>query len=154
MRSREPRNYRHGTQWPHFRLCALEIDMLGALAALLIFQCLGEGVSYVFHLPVPGPVIGMLLLFGFIMMRPQTADAIEPDRARIAAASVAAVRACGRRHHGVGKPHSRRCRCGDRLDCRQHDTRDCGRPRCVTRALMRRQQRRQPHDRADTEAAQ
>ncbi|WP_345816348.1 CidA/LrgA family protein [Paraburkholderia sp. PREW-6R] len=52
--------------------------MLGALAALLVFQCLGEGVSYFFHLPVPGPVIGMLLLFGFLMMRPQTADAIEP----------------------------------------------------------------------------
>ncbi|CAH2895148.1 MAG: Antiholin-like protein LrgA [uncultured Paraburkholderia sp.] len=52
--------------------------MLAALAALLTFQCLGEGVSYVFHLPVPGPVIGMLLLFGFVMMRPQTADAIEP----------------------------------------------------------------------------
>jgi holin-like protein len=54
------------------------IAMLGALAALLTFQCLGEGVSYVFHLPVPGPVIGMLLLFGFLMLRPQTADAIEP----------------------------------------------------------------------------
>lgn len=52
--------------------------MLQALAMLLTFQCLGEGVSYVFHLPVPGPVIGMLLLFGFIMMRPQAADAIEP----------------------------------------------------------------------------
>jgi holin-like protein len=52
--------------------------MLGALAALLFFQCLGEGVSYCFHLPVPGPVIGMLLLFGFLMLRPQAADAIEP----------------------------------------------------------------------------
>ena len=28
--------------------------MLQALAALLTFQCLGEGVSYVFRLPVPG----------------------------------------------------------------------------------------------------
>lgn len=52
--------------------------MLRALATLLSFQCLGEGVSYVFRLPVPGPVIGMLLLFGFIMTRPQIADAIEP----------------------------------------------------------------------------
>lgn len=55
-----------------------ETLMLGALAALLTFQCLGEGISYLFHVPVPGPVIGMLLLFGFIMLRPQTADAIEP----------------------------------------------------------------------------
>lgn len=52
--------------------------MLRAIATLLVFQCLGEGVSYLFKLPVPGPVIGMLLLFGFIMLRPQTADAIEP----------------------------------------------------------------------------
>ena len=52
--------------------------MLRALATLLVFQCLGEGVSYLFKLPVPGPVIGMLLLFGFLMLRPQIADAIEP----------------------------------------------------------------------------
>ncbi|MGF6644519.1 holin-like protein [Paraburkholderia sp. GAS82] len=52
--------------------------MLRALATLLVFQCLGEGVSYLFKLPVPGPVIGMLLLFGFLMLRPQVADAIEP----------------------------------------------------------------------------
>ena len=36
--------------------------MLRAIATLLVFQCLGEGVSYLFKLPVPGPVIGMLLL--------------------------------------------------------------------------------------------
>lgn len=52
--------------------------MLPAFAVLLTFQCLGEGVSYLFGLPVPGPVIGMLLLFGFVMLRPQVADAIEP----------------------------------------------------------------------------
>lgn len=52
--------------------------MLRALATLLVFQCLGEGVSYLFKLPVPGPVIGMLLLFGFLMLRPQMADTIEP----------------------------------------------------------------------------
>ena len=54
--------------------------MLRAFATLLVFQCLGEGVSYLSKLPVPvpGPVIGMLLLFGFLMLRPQEADAIEP----------------------------------------------------------------------------
>jgi holin-like protein len=51
--------------------------MLRALAILLSFQCLGEGVSYVFKIPVPGPVVGMLLLFGFMMARPQIANAIE-----------------------------------------------------------------------------
>lgn len=52
--------------------------MLRSLAALLIFQCLGESVSYVFSLPVPGPVIGMLLLFAFALMRPAAAEVIEP----------------------------------------------------------------------------
>jgi holin-like protein len=52
--------------------------MLRAIATLLVFQCLGEGVSYLFKLPVPGPVMGMLLLFGFLMLRPKEADAIEP----------------------------------------------------------------------------
>ena len=51
--------------------------MLQALAVLLIFQCLGEGVSHGLALPVPGPVLGMLLLFAFVMLRPALADAIE-----------------------------------------------------------------------------
>jgi holin-like protein len=52
--------------------------MLFALATLLVFQCLGEGVSYLFGLPVPGPVIGMLLLLAFLVARPKTAEVIEP----------------------------------------------------------------------------
>jgi holin-like protein len=52
--------------------------LLPALATLLAFQCLGESISYVFRLPVPGPVIGMLLLAGFIASRPPLADTIEP----------------------------------------------------------------------------
>jgi holin-like protein len=52
--------------------------MLRSLTTLLVFQCLGEGISYLVSLPVPGPVIGMLLLFAFVMLRPKVADAIEP----------------------------------------------------------------------------
>ncbi|MCG3188821.1 MAG: hypothetical protein LKCHEGNO_01011 [Burkholderiaceae bacterium] len=52
--------------------------MLRALATLLLFQCLGEGVAYVLRLPVPGPVIGMLLLFLLVSVRPRVADAMEP----------------------------------------------------------------------------
>jgi holin-like protein len=40
------------------------MNALRGLAGLLIFQCLGEAVSHVLKLPVPGPVVGMLLLFG------------------------------------------------------------------------------------------
>lgn len=37
--------------------------MLEALAALLAFQLLGESLVHVTGVPVPGPVIGMALLF-------------------------------------------------------------------------------------------
>jgi holin-like protein len=37
--------------------------MLEALAALLAFQLLGEAIAHLSGLPVPGPVIGMALLF-------------------------------------------------------------------------------------------
>lgn len=32
----------------------------------------------VLHLPVPGPVIGLLLLFAFLVLRPDAVDVIEP----------------------------------------------------------------------------
>jgi holin-like protein len=37
--------------------------MIGALTTLLVYQLIGEILVHVFALPVPGPVIGMLLLF-------------------------------------------------------------------------------------------
>ncbi|MER2527324.1 MAG: CidA/LrgA family protein [Candidatus Competibacter denitrificans] len=37
--------------------------MIAALAVLLAFQLLGEAIAQVGHLPIPGPVIGMVLLF-------------------------------------------------------------------------------------------
>ena len=40
--------------------------MLDTLLTLLIFQTLGEGLVYLVGLPVPGPVIGMLLLLAVI----------------------------------------------------------------------------------------
>jgi holin-like protein len=57
--------------------------MLAALATLLVFQCLGEGVSYLFGLPVPGPVVGMLLLLGHLALRPQSVSALEPTALEI-----------------------------------------------------------------------
>lgn len=51
--------------------------MLLSLAVLLLFQCLGEGISYLFGLPVPGPVVGMLLLLAFLIARPRAAEVIE-----------------------------------------------------------------------------
>ncbi|CAE6825782.1 CidA/LrgA family protein [Paraburkholderia domus] len=52
--------------------------MLRALATLLFFQCLGEGLSILLHIPVPGPVIGLVLLFAYLVVRPSAVAAIEP----------------------------------------------------------------------------
>ncbi len=37
--------------------------MIKALTILLIFQLVGEIISRAWHLPVPGPVLGMVFLF-------------------------------------------------------------------------------------------
>ena len=44
--------------------------MLAAFAVLLIFQCLGEALTFLLSLPIPGPVVGMLLLFFVLLGSP------------------------------------------------------------------------------------
>ena len=43
--------------------------MVFAFAVLLVFQLLGEIVAQALGLPVPGPLVGMLLLFGMLVVR-------------------------------------------------------------------------------------
>lgn len=43
--------------------------MLGAITLLLLFQLAGEAIALFFSLPVPGPVIGMGLLFATLALR-------------------------------------------------------------------------------------
>jgi holin-like protein len=43
--------------------------MLASLTLLLVFQLIGEVVVQWLQLPVPGPVLGMLLLFAGLVMR-------------------------------------------------------------------------------------
>lgn len=52
--------------------------MIHTFATLLIFQTIGEGLAYGFALPVPGPVIGMALLFCYLCARPHVADRLAP----------------------------------------------------------------------------
>lgn len=52
--------------------------MINTFATLLIFQTLGEGLSYAFLLPIPGPVIGMLLLFCFLLLKRDAVDKLAP----------------------------------------------------------------------------
>ena len=43
--------------------------MLGALTILLVYQLIGEVLVQLSGMPVPGPVIGMLLLFLSLLLR-------------------------------------------------------------------------------------
>jgi holin-like protein len=43
--------------------------MVHAFALLLVFQLVGEVAAQGLHLPVPGPLIGMLLLFAALLAR-------------------------------------------------------------------------------------
>ena len=52
--------------------------MLQALTLILICQLAGELVVRVAGLPVPGPVLGMLLLLGWLFLR----DGISPEMER------------------------------------------------------------------------
>ena len=48
--------------------------MLAALTVLLVYQLVGEIVVVAFRLPVPGPVVGMALLFVSLMIRGSVSD--------------------------------------------------------------------------------
>jgi holin-like protein len=43
--------------------------VISALSALLVFQLAGEVLARSLNLPIPGPVIGMLLLFVALVLR-------------------------------------------------------------------------------------
>ena len=43
--------------------------MLGALTILLVFQLIGETISRGLGLPVPGPVIGFILLLAALLLQ-------------------------------------------------------------------------------------
>lgn len=51
--------------------------MLLTFAILLLFQCLGEGMVLALGVPLPGPVAGMLLLVGALLMWQRLLAAIE-----------------------------------------------------------------------------
>ena len=50
--------------------------MLGALTLLLVCQALGEAIVRLAGMPVPGPVIGMLLLFGWLLWKGEVPDPV------------------------------------------------------------------------------
>jgi holin-like protein len=56
--------------------------MLKTLATLLLFQCLGDFVSFILNISVPGPVIGMLLLL--LALRISTSLKVSIEQSSIA----------------------------------------------------------------------
>lgn len=52
--------------------------MITTFAVLLLFQTMGEGLAHVFKLSIPGPVIGMLLLFLYMLFKPGVARNLAP----------------------------------------------------------------------------
>jgi holin-like protein len=51
--------------------------LLLAFAVLLVFQCLGEGLVFLFGLPIPGPVAGMLVLLAALVAFPRLHEVVE-----------------------------------------------------------------------------
>jgi holin-like protein len=52
--------------------------MINTFLTLLIFQTLGESLAYAFALPIPGPVIGMVLLFCYLLVKHDAAAKLAP----------------------------------------------------------------------------
>ena len=52
--------------------------MINTFATLLVFQTLGEGLAYALSLPVPGPVIGMVLLFVYLLLNRDAIHTLAP----------------------------------------------------------------------------
>ncbi|MDH2328513.1 CidA/LrgA family protein [Cereibacter sp. SYSU M97828] len=52
--------------------------MIHALLLLLACQLAGETVSRALNLPLPGPVLGMLLMLGILVTVPKAADLMRP----------------------------------------------------------------------------
>ena len=52
--------------------------MLQALATLLVFQTVGEVVTYALALPIPGPVLGMALLLAYLLLNDRAVAGLRP----------------------------------------------------------------------------
>jgi len=52
--------------------------MVPALVTILCFQLVGEVLSRGLNLPLPGPVVGLVLLLGAMRLRPGLSDWLRP----------------------------------------------------------------------------
>ena len=78
--------------------------MLAAITVLLVCQLVGEIVVVAFGLPVPGPVVGMVLLFVHLIVRRGVSEDLSNTVAWLAEAPFVAVRAGRSRCNGTPEP--------------------------------------------------
>ncbi len=78
--------------------------MLAAITVLLVCQLVGEIVVVAFGLPVPGPVVGMVLLFVLSHRAPRRFRGSKQYVAWLAEAPFVAVRAGRSRCNGTPEP--------------------------------------------------
>ena len=52
--------------------------MVKTFATLVVFQAIGEGIAFGLSLPVPGPVVGMLLLFVYLIIKKNAMARLAP----------------------------------------------------------------------------
>lgn len=57
---------------------AVSANFLNGITLLLAYQLVGEVSARLLNLPIPGPVIGMLLLFFSLLVRDSLAQVVEP----------------------------------------------------------------------------
>lgn len=57
--------------------------MIEAFTALLVFQLAGELGARALALPVPGPVLGLVLLFGYLRLRGSVPDGLRQGAATL-----------------------------------------------------------------------
>lgn len=53
------------------------MDLITGITLLLLYQLAGESIILLLELPVPGPVVGMLLLFLTLLIRGRVGVALE-----------------------------------------------------------------------------
>ena len=56
----------------------MSANFLNGITLLLAYQLVGEVSARLLNLPIPGPVIGMLLLFFSLLVRDSLAQVVEP----------------------------------------------------------------------------
>jgi holin-like protein len=74
---------RHPFHTPQTRSLKQGRDVLPTLTKLLVFQAIGEWLVQALSLPIPGPVVGALLLFIFLILKDGEAAKLAPASSKL-----------------------------------------------------------------------